>query len=64
MFTAFHPQTDGQAQKANSIVKRYLRTFAAVNERHWDSLLALADFSYNSHVHKATRMSPFEADTA
>ena len=41
-----------------------LRTFAAANERHWDRLLALAEFSYNSHIHKATEMSPFEADTA
>ena len=62
MSTAFHPQTDGQAEKANSVVERYLRTFAARNERHWDRLLALAEFSYNAHVHKATRMSPFEAD--
>ena len=64
MSTAFHPQTDGQAEKANSIVERYLCTFAAANERHWDRLLALAEFSYNSHIHKATGMSPFEADTA
>ena len=64
MSTAFHPQTDGQAEKANNIVERYLRTFAAANERHWDRLLALAEFSYNSHVHRATGMSPFEADTA
>ena len=63
MSTAFHPQTDGQAEEANSIVERYLRTFTAANERHWDRLLAPAEFSYNSHVHKATGMSPFEADT-
>jgi hypothetical protein len=62
MSTAFHPQTDGQAEKANSIVERYLRSFTAGNERKWDRLLALAEFSYNSHVHKATGMSPFEAD--
>ena len=64
MSTAFHPQTDGQAEKANDIAERYLRTFAAANERHWDRPLALAEFSYNCHVHKATGMSPFEADTS
>ena len=62
MSTAFHPQTDGQAEKANSIVERYLRSFVAGNERKWDRLLALAEFSYNSHIHKATGMTPFEAD--
>ena len=64
MPTAFHPQTDGQAEKANSIVERYLRTISAADERHWDRLLALAEFSYNRYVHRATGMSPFEADSA
>ena len=64
MFTAFHPQTDEQAEKAYSIVERYLHTFAAANEQHWDRLLTLAEFSYNSHIYKATGMSTFEADTA
>jgi hypothetical protein len=62
MSTAFHPQTDGQAEKANSIVERYLRTFAANDERRWDDLLPLAEFSYNAHTHKSLGMTPFEAD--
>ena len=60
--TAFHPQPDGKAEKANSIVERYLRTFAPGNERHWDRLLALAKCSYNAHVHKAANLPSFEAD--
>ena len=56
MSTAFHPQTDGQAEKENSIVERYLRTFTAANERRWDRLLALAEFPCNCHVHKATEI--------
>jgi hypothetical protein len=62
MSTAFHPQSDGQAEKANSIVERYLRTFCAGDEKGWDSLLPLAEFSYNSHTHKAHGFTPFEAD--
>lgn len=64
MSTAFHPQTDGQPEKADSIVERYLRMFATENVRHCYRLLAMAEFSYNCHVHKATGMSPFEADTS
>ena len=45
-------------------MERFLRTFAPANERHWVRLLALAEFSYNGHVHKATGMSSFETDTA
>jgi hypothetical protein len=62
MSTAFHPQTDGLAEKVNSIVERYLRTFAAGNERNWAKLLPLAEFAYNASKHKATEMTPFEAD--
>jgi hypothetical protein len=36
MSTAFHPQSDGQVEKANSIVERYLRTFCAGDEQGWD----------------------------
>ena len=45
MLTAFHLQTGGQVDMAKSVVERYLRTFAATNERHWNRLLALAEFS-------------------
>ena len=62
MSTAFHPQTDGQAEKANSIVERYLRSFVLTRPQERDRLLALAEFSYNAHRHKSTGLAPFEAD--
>jgi hypothetical protein len=60
--TTFHPQTDGQAEKANSIVRRFLRAFSTNKQRSWDALLAIAEFAYNSHRHQSTGISPFEAD--
>jgi hypothetical protein len=39
MSSAYHPQTDGQAEKANSIVERYLRSFACLKQEEWDRLL-------------------------
>jgi hypothetical protein len=62
MSTAFHPQTDGQAEKANSIVERYLRAYAGERQNEWDQLLALAEFAYNATRQKSIEMSPFEAD--
>jgi hypothetical protein len=62
MSTAFHPQTDGQAEKANSIVERYLRAYAGQRQDEWDQLLALAEFAYNATRQKSIEMSPFEAD--
>lgn len=60
--TPFHPQTDGQAEKLNDIVKTYLRAFATKYHGDWPKLLGLAEFSYNSSEHKTTRRSPFETD--
>lgn len=62
MSTAFHPQTDGQAEKANSIVERYLRSFVRTRPEEWDRLLSLAEFSYNAHHHQSTGLASFEAD--
>ena len=62
MSTAFHPQTDGLAEKANSIVERYLRAYATNRQRSWDKLLPLAEFAYNSTIQTAIKMTPFEAD--
>jgi hypothetical protein len=41
--TAFHPQTDGQAEKANLIIKRFLRAFLTNKQRSWDTLLVIAE---------------------
>ena len=62
MSTAFHPQTDGQTEKANDIVQKWLRSFATNRQREWDRLLPLAEFAYNSAYHKTLKMTPFEAD--
>jgi hypothetical protein len=62
MSTAFHPQTNGLAEKVNSIIEHYLRTFAAGNERHWAKLYLSAEFAYNASKHKATKKTSFEAD--
>jgi len=62
MSTAFHPQTDGQAEMANSIVERYLRSFVQTRPQEWDRLLSLAEFSYDAHRHQSTGLAPFEAD--
>jgi hypothetical protein len=60
--TAFHPQTNGQAENANKTVVRYLRCFATHQVDDWDELLPLAEFAYNSSIHRSTTISPFEAD--
>jgi len=62
MSSSFHPQTDGQTEKANDIVERYLRAYGTHHQDTWDDLLAIVEYSYNSITHKATRKTLFELD--
>jgi hypothetical protein len=57
--TAYHPQTDGQTERVNQVMKQYLRIFTSYNQDDWSSILAQASFAYNNTVHSATKFSPF-----
>ena len=61
--TAYHPQTDGQTERVNSIISQYLRSFVDYQQLDWTRYLALAEFTYNNTVHSATKVTPFYADT-
>ncbi|KAE8661278.1 hypothetical protein F3Y22_tig00116012pilonHSYRG00001 [Hibiscus syriacus] len=61
--TSFHPQTDGQTERVNSLLECYLRHFVSANQRDWAKLLDVAQFSYNLQRSEATGRSPFELAT-
>ena len=46
--SAFHPQTDGQTERMNSVLEQYLRIYTDYQQTEWASLLPLAEFSYNN----------------
>ena len=60
--SAFHPQTDGQTERLNSVLEQYLRIYCDHQQTDWASLLPLAEFSYNNSKHSATTLSPFFAN--
>lgn len=60
--TAFHPRTDGQTERLNSVLEQYLRIYCDYQETDWANLLPLAEFSYNNSRHSATTLSPFFAN--
>jgi len=64
MSTAYHPQLDGQAEKANATLERFLKAYISQlkSPEQWSRLLPLAEFTYNAAKHKAIGMSTFEAD--
>ena len=61
--TAYHPQTDGQTERVNQELEQYLRLFVRERQDDWYTLLPLAEFSYNNHVHSSTQQTPFLLDT-
>ena len=61
--TAYHPQTDGQTERVNQELEQYLQIFVGEQQDDWYSLLPLAEFSYNNHIHSSTQQTPFLLDT-
>ncbi|KAI2644189.1 Transposon Tf2-9 polyprotein [Labeo rohita] len=58
--SGFHPQTNGQTERANQQLERFLRCFASDHQRSWASYLVWAELSNNLHTSTATGLSPFE----
>lgn len=61
MSTAFHPETDGQTERVNSIMEQYLRAYVNHEQDNWRGLLPIAEFAYNNSWHSSIDASPFYA---
>ncbi|KAI7909302.1 hypothetical protein M9X92_011710 [Pyricularia oryzae] len=59
LLTAFHPQTDGQTERANQILEQYLRCYVNHKQDDWVRLLPTAQFAYNSSENESTKTTPF-----
>ncbi|MBW0553219.1 hypothetical protein O181_092934 [Austropuccinia psidii MF-1] len=57
--TAFHPETDGQAERVNQILEQYLWIYFSYHQDDWQTWLPLAGFSYNNAEHSSKKQSPF-----
>ncbi|MBW0514848.1 hypothetical protein O181_054563 [Austropuccinia psidii MF-1] len=60
--TAYHPETDGQAERVNQVVEQYLWMYFSYHQDDWNIWLPLAEFAYNNSVHSSTKQSPFFTD--
>lgn len=59
MSTAFHPQSDGQTERANRTLEEMLRSYISYHQNDWDLWLPMMEFAYNNSVHPTTGFSPF-----
>jgi transposase InsO family protein len=58
--SAYHPQTDGQTERVNEILKDMLRACVMEYQGSWDKNLPWAEFLYNNSYQESLKMAPFE----
>ena len=58
--SGFHPQSNGQAERANQQLETVLRCMASQNPTSWSQQLPWAEYAINSHISSSTGLSPFE----
>ena len=59
MSTAFHPQTDGQSERAFRTLQQMLRAFVSPKQDDWSEHLPLLEFAYNNSKQASTGFTPF-----
>ena len=59
MSTAYHPQTDGQTERANRTLEEMLRSFVNFHQTDWDQHLSPLEMAINNAKQASTGFSPF-----
>ena len=63
MSTAYHPQTDGQTERANRTIEEMLRAYVNKRQNDWDCHLTAVEIAYNNSRQASTGYSPFFLNT-
>ena len=58
--SGFHPQSNGQTERANQCLETVLRCLCANNPASWSTQLPWAEYAINGHTSAASKLSPFE----
>ena len=58
--SAYHPQTNGQAERYNRTLLAALRNYVDEHQSDWDQYAAPLTYAYNCHVHRSTKTTPFD----
>ena len=58
--TAYHPQTNGQTERANQELEQYLRFYCDYGQENWSNLLPMAQFVLNCRYHSSIGATPFQ----
>lgn len=61
MSTAYHPQSDGQAEVINHCIEQFLCCFVHQKPKQWSEFLAWTEYWYNTSFHISTGTTQFHA---
>ncbi|KAL0411995.1 UNVERIFIED_CONTAM: Transposon Tf2-11 polyprotein [Sesamum latifolium] len=62
MSSSYHPQSDGQTERFNSMLEEYLRHFVRGTQKDWVKLLDVAQLCFNAQKSSSTNKSAFEIE--
>ena len=58
--TAYHPESNGQVERLNGVIKNILAKFCSdATHKDWDCYLSYGAHAYNTSVHVTTGFTPF-----
>ncbi|KAL0373943.1 UNVERIFIED_CONTAM: Transposon Tf2-12 polyprotein [Sesamum radiatum] len=63
MSSSYHPQSEGQTKRFNSMLEEYLRHFVRDTQKDWVKLLDVAQLCFNAQKSSSTNKSAFEIVT-
>ena len=59
--TAFHPQTDGQAERMIKTLEDMLRLCIIYFKQNWEKHLPFVEFDYNNSFHSSVSTAPYDS---
>ncbi|KAK3535046.1 hypothetical protein QTP70_002232 [Hemibagrus guttatus] len=58
--SGYHPLSNGQAERLNQEIGRFLRSYCSREQRRWSEFLPWAEYAQNSLIHSSTGLTPFQ----